>query len=394
MRKTLLLLASFLFIMSMGTLQAQTRGLNVIPIKDASGNQVGLYKGSYALVLAVSDYTAGWPKLPSVVGETENIQAALESNGFHVRRVLNPDEDELKSAFDRFIDQYGYERDNRLLIFFSGHGYSRKKGAKGYLVPVDAPDPRRDEKGFLRKALPMNQVIAWCRQMEAKHALLLFDSCFSGTIFKTKALSGTPSHITAITSRPVRQFIAAGDAGEEVPAKSVFATCFIRALQGEADYTGDGYVTGTELGMYLSERLLYYRTGQTPQYGKIRDPELDEGDFVFSLKNSGAARPANISHAQPVRSPRPWIVNTFWNIDSGGSLEFLPDGELIFVVGDGGKWTGSWTLDGSTLTMTAKDWANKRADMTGEVAGNRQAIKVDWQVVGSEASGYFYARPK
>jgi hypothetical protein len=35
--------------------------------------------------------------------------------------------------------------------------------------------------------------------------------------------------------------------------------------------------------MYLHEKVLDYNTGQTPQYGKIRDPELDEGDFVFAL---------------------------------------------------------------------------------------------------------------
>jgi len=119
--------------------------------------------------------------------------------------------------------------------------------------------------------------------MEANHALFLFDSCFSGTVFKAKALPETPPHISAMTARPVRQFIAAGDAGEEVPAKSVFAQCFVRGLEGEADLSEDGYVTGSELGLYLREKVMYYKTGQTPQYGKIRDPDLDEGDFVFAL---------------------------------------------------------------------------------------------------------------
>lgn len=30
--------------------------------------------------------------------------------------------------------------------------------------------------------------------------------------------------------------------------------------------------------------MTYYRTGQNPQYGKIRDPDLDRGDFVFVLQ--------------------------------------------------------------------------------------------------------------
>ena len=140
-----------------------------------------------------------------------------------------------------------------------------------------------DENAFLRKALSMSQVITWAREIEAKHALFAFDSCFSGTVFKSKALPRVPPHISEITARPVRQFITAGDAGEEVPAKSVFLPSFVRALQGEADFTGDGYVTGTELGMYLRDKVISYRTGQTPQYGKIRDPDLDEGDFVFAV---------------------------------------------------------------------------------------------------------------
>jgi hypothetical protein len=281
---------------------AGSRGLKSISIRDESGAQVELYKGSYALVIGVSDYTAGWQSLPSVKAEVEDIIGFLTANGFTVRGVHNPDDEMLKQEFEQFIDQYGYDPDNRLLIFFSGHGYSRRKGSKGYLVPADAPDPRTDERGFLRKALPMSQIQAWARQMEAKHVLFLFDSCFSGTVFKTKALPKVPRHISSLTARPVRQFIAAGDAGEEVPAKSVFSPCFVRGLRGAADLSGDGYVTGSELGMYLHDKVIYYGAGQTPQYGKIRDPDLDQGDFVFRVSK---AVPPTASAAAPARPAPP-----------------------------------------------------------------------------------------
>ena len=130
----------------------------------------------------------------------------------------------------------------------------------------------------------MNRILTWSREIEAKHAIFLFDSCFSGTVFKAKALPKIPPHISDVTSRPVRQFISAGSAGEEVPASSVFTPSFIRAVRGEGDLDRDGYLTGTELGMYLHKKVLSYNTGQHPQYGKIRDPDLDEGDFVFALK--------------------------------------------------------------------------------------------------------------
>ena len=227
------------------TLLAQGRGVD--HVRDDAGRQVELYTGSYALVISVADYTNGWPDLESVPSEMDEVGAALTEMGFSVTRVSDPDDDALQSAFEDFIDAHGYVPGNRLLFFYSGHGHSRDNGNRGYLVPTDAPNPRSDETGFLRTALPMSQILEWCRQIEAKHALFLFDSCFSGSVFKTKALPDTPPHITASTSKPVRQFISAGSANQEVPAKSVFTLCFLRALRGEADLTRDGYVTGTEL---------------------------------------------------------------------------------------------------------------------------------------------------
>lgn len=273
-----------------GVSPGETRGIDLPKSEGKEADQAGLYSASHALVIGVAKYEGDWPDLPSVVEETASVEVVLKSHGFSVRRVLNPNEETLKREFEVFIDKYGYLPDNRLLVFFSGHGYSRSKGSKGYLVPSDAPNPRGDETGFLRKALAMSQILAWCRQMEAKHAIFLFDSCFSGTIFKSKTLPEPPAHVTQLTARPVRQFISAGDAGERVPARSVFAACFVKALRGDGDTNRDGYITGTELGAYLNEQLLTYETGQHCQYGKIRDPLLDEGDFVFTLGQGLATR--------------------------------------------------------------------------------------------------------
>ncbi len=259
---------------------ASSRGISV-KIKDRSGKQVGLYEKSHALLIGVSDYTAGWSDLESIPSELDKVESVLKSHRFNVIKVIDPNSIKLERSFKDFIDEYGYNENDRLLFFFSGHGYSRKNGKKGYLIPTDAPNPEKDKKGFLRKALNMSQIITWSRQIESKHALFLFDSCFSGAIFKTKALLKTPPHINSFTSSPVRQFITAGSAGEEVPASSVFTPSFVRAVEGEADLNRDGYVTGTEMGMYLNEKVMGYNSQQTPQYGKIKDPDLDRGDFVF-----------------------------------------------------------------------------------------------------------------
>ncbi|MDZ7699387.1 MAG: caspase family protein [Deltaproteobacteria bacterium] len=126
---------------------AQQKGIQVV-IADPSGERVGLYQGSYALVIGASDYTAGWPDLGSVPGELDRVESALEKQGFQVTRVMDPDCRALKRAYEDFINRYGYTPGNRLLFYFSGHGHTRKNGTKGYLVPVDAPNPQRDERGF------------------------------------------------------------------------------------------------------------------------------------------------------------------------------------------------------------------------------------------------------
>lgn len=126
----------------------------------------------------------------------------------------------------------------------------------------------------------MENFNTYAREINAKHVLFLFDSCFSGSIF---ALSrAVPDIISYKTSLPVRQFITAGSADETVPDKSIFKQLFLAALQGEGDTNRDGYVTGNELGEFLQTKVVNYtRQAQHPQYGKIQDPNLDKGDFVF-----------------------------------------------------------------------------------------------------------------
>jgi hypothetical protein len=91
--------------------------------------------------------------------EFAEVKAILEAHGFEVEVRLNLSSQDLKAAYEQFIGQHGFEADNRLLFYFVGHGFSRRDGTKGYLVPADAPDPRTDEAGFLRKGLSMSQIL-------------------------------------------------------------------------------------------------------------------------------------------------------------------------------------------------------------------------------------------
>jgi hypothetical protein len=257
------------------------------------------YSGSYALLIGESEYTNGWTNLGSIPGELAQVEEVLKSQGFTVEKSFNLNTRQLKDRFEKFIEKYGFDKNNRLLFFYSGHGHTRED--KGYIVPVNAANPNFDEKGFLQKAVGMNQILTWARRIEAKHVLFLFDSCFSGTVFKARDPDITPPQILQATALPVRQFISAGGADETVPAKSVFTPIFIDALvYGWGDTNKDGYVTGQELGLYLWNKVPQH-SEQIPQYGKIRDYDLSRGDFVFAI---GGKKPGTI-----LPQPQPFVSN-------------------------------------------------------------------------------------
>lgn len=260
--------------------------LKPVVIRDRSGKEVGLYQESYALLVGVSDYTHGWPDLPGVKEDIREVRSVLERNGFRAVVIENPNREETLRAFNDFINKYGLKTENRLLFYFAGHGHTIKQSygeEMGYIVPADAPNPHRDRNGFLTKAIDMQQIEVYAKRIQSKHALFLFDSCFSGSIFSLSR--AVPENISYKTSKPVRQFITSGSADEQVPDNSIFRQQFIAALDGEGDVDQDGYVTGSELGEFLQKKVINYSKGaQHPQYGKIRNPNLDKGDFVFVLE--------------------------------------------------------------------------------------------------------------
>lgn len=281
-----------------GDAPAASRGQ--VLFKDPAGEQVGLYRDSYALLIGESRYTRGWPPLESVPRELDLLEAALKEQGFHVVKRLDLDGQALRDAFVQFIRRYGRAPDNRLLFYFAGHGHTLERGwgrEMGYIVPADAPSPEKDVNGFKDKAVSMGQVLLWARDIDAKHALFVFDSCFSGSVFAARDLPKRPPHISRLTAEPVREFITAGSAGETVPARSVFTPAFVDALRYRlGDLDKDGYVTGMELGVYLQGKVPQH-ADQTPQFGKIRDYELSRGDFVFEV---GAAQlPSTVQKPPP-----------------------------------------------------------------------------------------------
>ena len=290
------------------------RGLNLgkdIMIPDEEGEERPIYKDSHALIIGNSEYEY-WPVLPGVSKDVSAVEEALKAHGFEVIVKTDLSKQGIEDAFNEFINTYGQEAENRLIFYFAGHGHTVKMSYGeeiGYIVPIDAPNPNEDLPGFQTKALDMQRIEYYAKRIHSKHALFLFDACFSGSLF---ALSrAVPEIISYKTALPVRQFITSGSADETVPDESIFRAQFVRALQGEADHNRDGYLTGTELGEFLQNTVVNYSyNSQHPQYGKIRNPNLDKGDFVFKTYE------ASVPESSPDIAAPPEISSNFDDIEA------------------------------------------------------------------------------
>ena len=75
--KLLLVLAILLFTLP---LSATERGVKRVEIKTQAGELVGLYEQSHALVIGVSDYTAGWRRLRGVKDDVLEVSEALQTS--------------------------------------------------------------------------------------------------------------------------------------------------------------------------------------------------------------------------------------------------------------------------------------------------------------------------
>ena len=145
-----------------------------------------LYASSHALVIGVENYVKGWADLPGVGRDVSAVSRALKEHGFSITLVNDPTRDELEKALDDFIFKYGQIKNNRIVIYFAGHGHTHVNQfgrEMGYLVPSNAPIPDDDIEEFFASAIDMRQIEVYARRLQSGHALFLFDSCFSGSIF-------------------------------------------------------------------------------------------------------------------------------------------------------------------------------------------------------------------
>jgi len=266
---------------------ADFRGTRIVT---SSNEVIDLYTGSYALLIGNSAYQ-DWDELRWPAEDVSELGKVLVDLGFQTKVLKDVTADGFRTAMADFVNTPGQEEKAQLLFYFAGHGHTLPGATDplGYVAMTDTPDPVRDSAGFRARAIEMDAFLSYARQIRARHVLFVFDSCFSGTVLRQRSGDAARS-LGKNVIRPVREFLTAGSADEPVPDRSLFKTVLVDVLtRAIPEPIEDGYLTGLELGILMKSTIPRYSMVQNPQYGRILDPDLDKGDFVFVLKSAPAA---------------------------------------------------------------------------------------------------------
>jgi len=243
------------------------------------------YSNSRALVIGINKYIFCSP-LNYATNDAEAIVKVLEERfGFPKKNITllldkKATQKSIRKSFIRYTNEKIIRPDDRILVFFAGHGSTLKgsRGEVGFLIPVDG---KLEEIGTL---IRWDEFTRNADLIPAKHIFFLMDACYGGLSLVRQPEFGSMRFLKDMLQRISRQVLTAGKADEVVadgsgvrPGHSIFTAHLLNALEGEAS-TSDGIISASGVMAYVYDRVGRDQySHQTPHYGFIDG----DGDFIF-----------------------------------------------------------------------------------------------------------------
>lgn len=259
-----------------------------------SGVKLGKY---YALIVGNDTYGA-YPALKSAGGDAKSIAGVLKARyGYDVHLLTNANRFEILSALNDMREQLKAE--DNLLVYYAGHG-EIDTARQGYWLPVDA------QQNTPASWISNRAVSDILTTMDAKHVLVIADSCYSGTMTRSSLATfggGMPDSAwgdwvktmvagksrTALTSGGVQPVADAAASSEH----SIFASALLTVLN-----SNNNLLTGQHLFREIAAGMALRSAGaglqQAPEYAPIQFAGHEAGEFFLmpSSARSADTRPA------------------------------------------------------------------------------------------------------
>jgi len=278
------------------------------------------YSNSWALVIGINQYKHTSP-LGYATNDARAVADILEKR-FRFPKdniLLLLDEkatiSAIREAFLGYANEDRIQPDDRLLVFFAGHGHTitGQRGEVGFLVPVDG---KTEE---LHTLMRWDELTRNADLVSAKHIFFLMDACYGGLALLRRPAFGSMRFLGDMLQRYTRQVLTAGKADEVVadgngvrPGHSIFTAHLLDALEGSAS-TKEGVITASGVMAYVYDRVACDKySHQTPHYGFVDG----DGDFIFDtslldrIRGVGGVPGMEKSEGEEERGEEDILINT------------------------------------------------------------------------------------
>jgi len=236
-------------------------------------------KGNYyALIIGINNYRF-LEKLTTAVSDSKSTANILQTYGFEIT-LLN--ENVTRTIIMKELNKLRQKLypDDKLLIYFAGHGFFNQETEKAYWLPVDA------EKNDTTNWIISDSVTSNLKAISANHILIVSDSCYSGTLtrkpkIKLSSNFSRSKYLNKMLKKKTRVLISSGGnepvVDNDGTGHSVFASALIKALEKPEK----NIFTAEELFVNDIKEAVVGKANQTPEYKYIINSGHDGGDFVF-----------------------------------------------------------------------------------------------------------------
>jgi len=275
-----------------------------------------LYKNSWALLIGIDNYPS-MQRLKYAIRDAKSLEEFLKTRSYFDRNKIFTlyDREATKERILELMNDFmganpALTTDDRVLVFFAGHGQRRrvrkghrKSDYRGYLIPYDGDLDRMHST-----CISVEEIKEAASVLCAKHTLFILDCCFSGMAGLRPRAAISPKPLSVALSDPCVRILTAGKSDEEVfegkkewGGNSLFTRYLLKGLEGFADHDGDGLITSDDLYFYVRDRVVEEsKNRQTPQSRHL--VEYGEGQFVFFVRKDVPAGKQARERQEPVEN--------------------------------------------------------------------------------------------
>lgn len=236
--------------------------------------------GNYHALVIGNNIYSDLDDLGTAVNDAQKIGQVLKNNyGYKTQILENATHLEILQALADYQEKLG-KLDN-LVVYYAGHGLIDDR-QNGFWIPTDAN--MADQSSWI----PNKVISEFMSSMQAKHVMVIADSCYSGTM-SGSAIRPFPEDVaendilftsrvkarTVLTSGGLQPVLDSGGDGH-----SIFASALLDVLN-ENDGVMEGYRLFKALEQQVKLRSKLSGIQQSPEYTAVKHAGHEGSEFYF-----------------------------------------------------------------------------------------------------------------